>query len=165
MTCEHIEDLLSPYLENELSPEQAQAVADHLTACSGCRELLSLMQEVSLSLTTFPEVEVSRELQSRLHAIPDKKKRFRLNLDFLIRPSLQPIMAAATVVLTVVSFYAFNPNRSDINKGVVRQYHSGRQKIVQLYAKAESFTSSLAGQRDVLLETLKTKNPLKREEE
>lgn len=165
MKCEHIEELLSPYLEKELSQEQTQAVAGHLETCSGCRELLSLMQEVSLSLASFPEIEVSRELQSRLHALPDKKSRFRLNLDFLIRPSLQPVMAAATVVLTVVSFYAFNPNRGDINKTVQRQFHTGYQKIGRLYAEAESFTNALAGQKDVFLDILKTKNPLKREEE
>jgi predicted anti-sigma-YlaC factor YlaD len=165
MQCEHIEELLSPYLENELSLEQKQTVTAHLEACSDCRDLLSLMQEVSTSLTAFPEVEVSGELQNRLYAIPEKKTRFRLNLDFLIRPSLQPIMAAATVMLTVVSFYAFNPSRGDINKAVEKQFHTGYQKIGKLYAQAESFTNSLAGQKDILIDTLKTKNPLKKEKE
>ncbi len=165
MKCEHIEELLSPYLENELSQEQKQTVAAHLKACSSCRELLSLLQEVSASLTAFPEVEISGELQNRLQAVPDKKKRFRLNLDFLIRPSLQPILAAATVLLTVVSFYAFNPNRGDINKAVERQFHTGYQKIEKLYVRAESFTNSLSGQKEILIDTIKTKNPLKREKE
>jgi len=165
MKCEHIEELLSAYLENELSGEQRQMVTDHLKVCSDCQELLSLIQEVSSSLTTFPEVEISPELRSQLRTIPEKKQRFKLYLDFLIRPALQPFMAAATVLLTVVSFYAFNPNRADINKEVERQFHSGYQKVGQLYARAESLTNSLAGQKDILIDTLKTKNPLKREKE
>ena len=165
MNCEHIEELLSPYLENELSREQRQTVADHLQACSECRELLSLLQEVSTSLTAFPEVEISPELRRQLRTIPEKKQRFKLYLDFLIRPALQPFMAAATVLLTVASFYAFNPNRAEINKAVAREFHSGYQKAGQLYARAESLTSSLAGQKDILIDTLKTKNPLKREKE
>jgi predicted anti-sigma-YlaC factor YlaD len=165
MECKHIEEFLSPYIENELDQESKQRVESHLETCSACRELLALMQEVNSTLTAFPEIEISQELQERLYAIPAKQRRFKLNFDFLIRPALQPVLAAATVVLTVFSFYAFNPNRGDINKTVQREFHSGYQKIGQLYAKAESFTNSLAGQKDVLIDTLKTKNPLKREEE
>lgn len=165
MSCEHIEELLSPYLENELSSEERQRVSTHLDSCGKCQDLLMQMQQVYDSLTTFPEIEVSENLLSRLYAIPERRKRFSFGLDFLFRPSLQPILAAATVLLTLFSFYAFGPHTSSINKSVNRQLHLGYSKIGKLYTKAESFTHSLAGHKDNLLVSLKNKNPLSSDEE
>ena len=148
MKCEHIEELLSPYLENELDLEQKQMVADHLGACSDCRELLSLhagSEHVSHRL--FLKLKSAVNCRDSSDTIPEKKKRFRFYLDFLIRPSLQPFMAAATVLLTVASFYAFNPNRGEINKAVGREFHCGYQKIGKLYARAESLQTPCRAKR------------------
>jgi anti-sigma factor RsiW len=160
-----MEDLISPYLDGELSAADGQAVEAHLSDCPECRELLGLLSEVHASLQTIPELEVSSRLQERLLAIPERKSQFRTTLEFLIRPSLQPVLAAATVLLTVLSFYAFSPERSTINKVVERQFHLGYKKIGQLYTRAESLTSSLAGYKDNLVVAIQNKNPLQREEE
>ena len=165
MSCEHIQELLSPYLENELSSEERQRISAHLDSCGECKDLLIQMQQVYTSLTTFPEIEVSENLLSRLYAVPDRKKRFSFGLDFLLRPSLQPILAAATVLLTLLSFYAFGPHTSSINKSIDRQIHLGYSKVEKLYTRAESFTHSLAGHKDNLLVSLKNKNPLSSDEE
>jgi predicted anti-sigma-YlaC factor YlaD len=155
MKCEKIEELLSPYLENELSPEEKRLVEEHLESCKECRLLFSSLEEAQRSLSRFPELEVSERLSERLYSIPAKKKRFRLSFDFLLRPSLQPILAAATVLLTLISFYAFNPNRKAIDKSIDRQFHLGLNKVEKLYAKAESFTSNLGEYKDDILTSLK----------
>ena len=165
MECNRMEDLISPYLDGELSAADRQAVEAHLHDCPSCRELLGLLGEVNASLQALPELEISPHLQERLLAIPERKSRFRHALDFLVRPSLQPVLAAATVLLTVLSFYAFSPERGAINKAVERQFHLGYKKIGQLYTRAESFTSSLAGYKDNLVVTIQNKNPLQREED
>ncbi len=155
MTCEKIEQLLSPYLEGELRPEEKRAVDKHLQACSRCSELFSFLKEAKVSLSDFPEVDLSENLLARLQAIPARKKRFRLSFDFMLRPSFQPILAAATVLLTFLSFYLFNPNKSAIDKSVDREFHRGLSKVEMLYAKAESFTSSLGEYKDNILVSLK----------
>jgi predicted anti-sigma-YlaC factor YlaD len=155
MKCEKIEELLSPYLENELSPEEKKLVQEHLESCKSCRILFSSLAEAKRSLSDFPQLEVSRSLLDRLYSIPAKKKRFRLSFDFLLRPSLQPVLAAATIFLTLISFYAFNPNRKAIDKSIDRQFHLGLNKVEKLYAKAESFTSSLGEYKDNILVSLK----------
>lgn len=154
MNCEHMEELLSPYLENELDARQKQAVHEHLQVCPDCSQLLAYMQKSCEALADFPEVELSQELIEQLQIMPEKRKRFRLSLDFFLRPSLQPVLAAITIFLTLISFYLFNPHRSQINKSVNRQLHMGYSKIERLYAKAESFTSSLAGHKDSILVSL-----------
>jgi predicted anti-sigma-YlaC factor YlaD len=165
MGCKHMEALLSAYLDHDLDAGDRRAVDAHLRECSRCRELLSLLRDVSASLQSFPEIEISPSLRGRLLSIPDQKRRFRLSLDFLVRPSLQPVLAAAALFLTVVSLYAFSPQRSTINKSIVRQLHLGYHKIGKLYTQAESFTSTLMGYKDDLLVSLQDKNPLRREDE
>ncbi|MGB2843782.1 MAG: zf-HC2 domain-containing protein, partial [Candidatus Aminicenantaceae bacterium] len=94
MECEKIEELLSPYLEDELSLEEKKEVKKHLKTCKSCSVLYSFMEETKESLADFPELEISEDLLDRLYSIPGKKKRFKLGFDFLLRPSLQPVLAA-----------------------------------------------------------------------
>ena len=158
MKCERIEELLSPYLEDELSPEEKGAVAKHLKTCESCSLLFSYMEETRESLAGIPELEVSENLLDRLYSISSKKKRFKLRLpsfDFLVRPSLQPVLTVATIMLIMVSFYFFGPNKSSIDKSISRQIHLGYSKIETLYARAESFTASLGEHKDNILVSLK----------
>ncbi len=158
MKCKKIEQLLSPYLEDELNPEEKGAVASHLKTCENCSLLFSLMEETKESLADFPELKVSENLLDRLYSIPSKKKKFKLrlpNFDFLVRPSLQPVLTVATIVLIMVSFYFFGPNKSSIDKSISRKIHLGYSKIERLYAKAESFTASLGEHKDNILVSLK----------
>jgi len=159
MKCEKIEELLSPYIEDDLSSEEKKAVEDHLKTCQSCSDFLSFIKEGQESLADFPQLEVSENLLDRLYAIPSEKKKFRFSLDFLLRPSLQPIFAAATILLIFVSFYFYHPDRKLINKSIDRQIHLGYSKIERMYAKAESFTDSLGAKKDNILVSLKNMNP------
>jgi predicted anti-sigma-YlaC factor YlaD len=158
MKCKTIEELLSPYLEDELNTEEKGTVAKHLKTCENCSLLFSLMKETQESLSDIPELEVSENLLDRLYSIPRKKKRFKLrfpNFDFLVRPSLQPILTVATIMLIMISFYFYGPNKSSIDKSISRKIGFGYSKIERLYAKAESFTASLGEHKDNILVSLK----------
>jgi hypothetical protein len=117
------------------------------------------------SLAAFPEVEPSPDLTAKLYAIPDRKKKPRFSLDFLVKPSLQPVFAAATVLLIIFSFYMFGPYKKDIDKSVNRQIHRGYSQLEKLYAKAGSVTDSLGATADTILVSLKNINPLGKDEE
>jgi antirestriction protein ArdC len=110
MTCERIEGLLSAYLEGELAA------------------------------AAFPEVEPSPELMARLYAIPlekgEKKRFFRPVFDWLVRPALQPVYAAATGLLIVLSFVLFHPEGRGVRKAIDTQFHRGIGTVEKLYADA-----------------------------
>lgn len=163
MNCEKIEVLFPSYLEDELSPEESAAVRNHLESCPECFSLLSSLKETMDSLAGFPELEPSESLIQRLQTIPKKKAVPVLN--FFLRPSLQPVFAVATILLVLFSFYAFHPNRKQINLAVNRQVHLGFSKLEKLFAKAESFTDHLGAQTDNILVSLKNFNPLGGDEE
>jgi predicted anti-sigma-YlaC factor YlaD len=162
MECKDIENLLSPYLEDELTAEDKLAVEEHLRSCADCSVLYDLLRETQESLVDFPQAEMSGELLERLYDIPHRKKKFRFSLDFLVRPALQPYLAATTILLTVMSFYLFHPEKSAIDKSINRQVHLGYSKIGKLYSEAETFTSSLGEHKDNILDTIKRKQPFGR---
>ncbi|MFW6124131.1 MAG: anti-sigma factor family protein [Acidobacteriota bacterium] len=153
MNCKQIEKFLSPYLENNLSQEEKNLVENHLRQCPQCSELLSYMRQAKKSLAEIPEIDVSPSLMKKLYKIPPQKSK--LIFDFLLRPALQPILAASMILITVISLYTLNPDRSKINKYVNQQIHAGYSKVEQLYAKAESLTHSLAGHKESLLFSIK----------
>lgn len=164
MDCEQSEVLLSLYLESELGEEDRAAVETHLKACPSCAALCAALKEVQASLVDFPEAEIGRSLLNRLHAIPSRKRRFTLNLDFLGRPSLQPVLAAASVLLMLVSFYAFNPNRPSIDRSISRRIHLGYSKAERLFTRAESFATSLGEFKDNILVSLENIGIIRREQ-
>ena len=59
MKCKHIEKLLSPYVEEELSRDDKRAVEKHVNACESCSLLLSSLEETMVSLVYLPELEVN----------------------------------------------------------------------------------------------------------
>lgn len=156
MTCERTEELLSFYLEGEVSPEEAARIEAHLESCARCSRLLSFLEQTHQALAGFPELEPRQNLLSALYAIPKKKKRrFSLSLDFLLRPSLQPVFAAATVFLTLVSFYVFHPDKKFINRTIDKQIHLGYSQAEKLYTKAGSWADDLGVHKDNILTSLK----------
>jgi len=164
MTCDRIEELLTAYADGELRPEEREAVERHIRACPACAGLLASLRAADSALARFPEVEPPAALREKLYAIPARRK-FRFGLDVLLRPALQPVLAAAAVMLTLFTFYFFSPAKGEINKAISRQFHQGYSRIEKLYAKAGSLTDSLGGFADNVLVSLRKVNPLGKSDE
>jgi anti-sigma factor RsiW len=155
MKCERIQELLSLLLEGELTAEEKALVEGHLQSCPSCALLLSALKETRRALEGIPELEVSPELLSRLSAIPTAKKKFSFSLDFLLKPSLQPVFAAASVFLTLISFYLFNPNKKSIDRTVEQQLRLGYSQAEKIYARAGSFTDRLGDRAGNIFASIK----------
>ncbi len=165
MTCERFEELLSAYLEGGLSGEEKREMDGHLAACSSCAELLSLFRETQGALAGFPELEPGPALMAKLYAIPEKKKFFQPVFDFLVRPDLQPVFAALSVLFIAVSFVFFAPQGRGIHKALDRQLHLGYSQVEKLYAKAESVTDEFGSIKNTVVDSIKTLNPIKGQED
>jgi len=167
MTCERFEELLSAYLEGEISPADKLEMEAHLAACPACAGLLVLFREAHEALTSFAEVEPGPDLMAKLYAIPLKKRFFNFKpvFTFLVRPDLQPVMAALSVFFIAVSFVFFLPQGHDTRKAINRQLHLGYGQVEKLYAKAGSVTDELGSLKNTVVDSLKTLNPAKDQEE
>ena len=164
MDSEHVENLLSPYLEGELSFHDRTLVEQHLEDCPQCASLLSLLRETTRALEDFPEAPINPELKMRLVQIPEKKKDLRFGFNINWRPLFQPMLAAASVFFILLSCYLFNPDKNVIDKTINRHLHRGYGQIGRLYTKVESAADSLDNQKDSILALLKNMKLLKRSE-
>jgi len=143
MDCKCIEELLSSFLEGDLSQAEMALMESHLAGCPDCTSLLAVLGRAQKALAGFPEIEVSPSLKARLIAIPEQKKKFSFSFDFVLKPSLQPVFAAATIFMTLLSFYLFNPDKRNIDRAIDQRIHTGYGQVEKLYAKAGSFTDRL----------------------
>ncbi|MFO7865970.1 MAG: anti-sigma factor [Candidatus Aminicenantes bacterium] len=160
MKCDHMNKLLSPYLDRELSHQKNRELEKHLRECPECSGLLSHMREARSALSEWPQLEVSSGLRSRLLDIgpPQKKVKPFLNLDFWLRPSLQPAMAAFTIIMTLISLFLLHPGKERIEQSLDRQFHIGYSKIQRLYVRAESHADFLAAYKNNFVNTIKNIN-------
>jgi len=142
MTCERMEELLSAYLEGELAAAERAEFEAHLAACPECAELAGLMRETMAAAASFPEVEPSPALYARLYAVPEEKRAKRRLVrpvfEWLARPALQPVYAALTAFIAVLTFVLFHPEGQGIRKKIDIGLHRGFGTVEKLYADAGS---------------------------
>jgi anti-sigma factor RsiW len=160
MSCDRIQDLIAGYVDNDLPAADKALVESHCAACADCAGLLAALKDAGEALASFPEVEPSPALLEKLYEIPVRKRGRRWSLGFFLKPSLQPILAAATVFMALVSLYFLNPDRKAFDKAVSREFHRGISRIERLYAEAESVTDSLGAYASNVFTALKALNPL-----
>jgi len=168
MTCERIEGLLSAYLEGDLAPAETAEVDVHLAGCPECAGLAALMREALSAAAAFPEVEPSPELMAGLYAIPaakgEKKRLFRPVFEWLVRPALQPVYAAATGLLIVLSFVLFHPEGRGIRKAIDVQLHRGIGTVEKLYADAGGLKGEVRAASADVIKSFNTLGLLKGDE-
>jgi len=168
MTCRKIEVLLPLYAEGGLGIEDRRRVETHLAACPDCRRLLACLKQTEAGLARFPELQVSPALMARLKAIPSSNKRKAQSRTrvpfFLARPSLQPILAGAFLLLVFASALVFTPAGGRLLKSLDRQFHLGYSQVEKLYAKAESLADSLNSKKEEVIVALKTASPLSKDD-
>jgi anti-sigma factor RsiW len=70
MNCERFEELITPYLDGDLSGGGASAFREHQLSCPDCRTLLADIAEALEAVGEMPEVEPPLGLMSRALVIP-----------------------------------------------------------------------------------------------
>jgi len=106
MNCSEAEDLLSRYVEGDLSPEQRRLVANHLETCAHCRDSHAIYAHLERSLEGLkielpsPEI-VARGVMSRAGS-GARRRRFSPAAIWSF-----PVMANFMIVLAVVILYTY----------------------------------------------------------
>lgn len=66
MSCQAFEEMLSAYIDGELSDADRQAVEEHLATCDSCKQALMEIRAVKIALQSLPQVEPPAELHVRI---------------------------------------------------------------------------------------------------
>jgi Putative zinc-finger len=68
MRCSQVEDLLAPYVDGGLSPEQRASLEGHLDTCSACRQAAEVTRLARQALRALPPVRPPASFAPRIRA-------------------------------------------------------------------------------------------------
>ncbi len=68
LSCKVAQQLISPYLDEELSPLEQQRVAAHIFTCPDCYQMLSQTQQIVAAMRVVAPVTVPAGLDERVHS-------------------------------------------------------------------------------------------------
>ena len=130
ITCETALRLIDSFVSDELAPEDARLLADHLRACSSCSAEMASASRVVELLATLPDVPPTPDFDERvlLAAIEDRRHRHehRNRLADLWAQMVRGAMrTTGTLVLTIVVaaflIVAFVAAASNLVPGLAQQ--------------------------------------------
>ncbi len=150
--CREIEALLSAYLENELSREDAAIVAAHLGACPACQAKKEKIEEIIFRLSDLQE-EVPFFLKNRLYNIPetiDKKSPAKV----LYFPKWLAA-AVGTVILFLNLFYFTN-----IFPPVNREMHAFVSSVEKIVVQTGGWFEKIKESKELLFFTFFNKKSI-----
>lgn len=102
MNCQHLDEYLAPYLDNELGKEERKEIEDHLSTCSFCRERVEEEGRIkSLLKKKVPWAKVPLGLRERILAQMESASGGFSERVFSLF-SLKSFPAAATATLGVI---------------------------------------------------------------
>ena len=121
MNCKKIEELLNPYIDQELDAESTQTIEEHLKSCPTCQDEYLKLKEMVASLNFLPQVSAPQNLTQNIMAkisqeeiqiqsswIDNLKKQISIP-----RLSFRLVGAAAAVVLVMFFTFTFIFNTPD----------------------------------------------------
>jgi len=110
MTCKDMEQNLSAYLEDILSPDEKRLLEEHLASCPRCRKAIEDLKKAGTLLREVEEVEpppwFAQKIMSRVREEAKQKEGILRRMFYPLRTKV-PIQAFATVLIAVLAFYVY----------------------------------------------------------
>lgn len=139
ITCEHVDSVLSAWLEGDLGGDERRAVDAHLRECLRCVSLVRDIENIRTDAAKLPELAPSRDLWDGIAARIEAPV-----IELKPRQAPAPVrrnwqMAAAAVVLMAVSSgVTYLVTKSD------QQSASGEQQVVTVPDSNGTFTTPVS---------------------
>ncbi len=74
MTSGHVRELLSPYIDDRVDPEDRERIASHLAGCEACRADLTALQQVVGLLHSVPPIPAPEGLRAAIRARMEQRE-------------------------------------------------------------------------------------------
>ena len=117
MNCDKVKKKIPLYIDNELQPQEAQEVKDHLAICSVCRKETEGLKKQWDLLLSWKEEEPAAAYVSRVWTkIAEKPKKSLKEigeelLEHILTPNYAPVFATLFLVFALAAFhFAGNKN-------------------------------------------------------
>jgi hypothetical protein len=110
MECSNIQQKLSAYIEEILSPEERILIDEHLNSCHKCSQALSDLRKTMEYIKNLEEVEpppwLTQKVMARIRSEAGPAKGVIQRLFYPLHVKL-PIEVAATIAIAVTTIYIF----------------------------------------------------------
>lgn len=110
-----IKELLSPYIDGALSPEEKARVEEHLTGCNECSGTLAQLREAVSRIRSLNEVEPPPFLSRKIMKEIKKETRYPLRMRI-------PLEAAAVIAVAFTSLYIYKTYNPPLKTEASKEY-------------------------------------------
>lgn len=132
MNCEQMNELLSAWLDGELSPTEEQQMQAHLEQCAQCRALFEQLQALHTSCSDMEELSAPDGFAQRvMERVADEPKAKVVPL--FRRPPVRSLAALAACAVLVVGF-----GRGVLNGGMLGRSAKSASNAADYAAAPES---------------------------
>ena len=101
MKCEHVRELMSAYIDNEINEVDKAKLEKHIAQCPQCKEEYELLKELVLECSEIDEVELPEDFREELHnkLIEAKNNKPSKVADFMRKNKWKAATGAVAAVL------------------------------------------------------------------
>lgn len=123
-SCQHFQELLSDFMDEELSEKGRTAFLKHVASCMECSAILNDSRTIRRNMQMLPKVELSREFDFRLRTSILREQQFMnkplYRFQLFLKENLRYVMAVpATAVIALIVMMTvteFNPQKNMIQE-------------------------------------------------
>ncbi len=122
MKCEHIRELMSAYIDNEINEVDKIKFEKHIAECTECKEEYELLMDIVKECSDIDEVELPEDFREELHnklqkAKESKSRRF----SSFIRKNRWQTITASSIAAVLIFAIAFGALNAPMSKGELAQ--------------------------------------------
>lgn len=140
MECSKIQEKLSEYIEDELSPAEKSSIDDHLRSCPKCGKALADMEMTIKSIRgledIIPPPWLTQKIMSRIKAEADQKKKSLWQKLFFPLYIKLPMEAVGVLLIAITALYVFK----NMGPGVKNSMAPSGESVTEYTAKEKDPT-------------------------
>ena len=147
MDCNKIQELISLYLDNELSSQEVMELEKHFDVCNKCKQDYIALKNIKVVLS-FNRKEVGLDFTSSLMC-KIKKEKFSNNIISFGSMKKKIIIAAGFLFVFASSVIFIDTNKISINKQTFQtyehaiEYYESYDEDIDDYAEYEEYMLSM----------------------
>ena len=122
MECDKIQEQLSAYLDDALSPAEKGIIDNHLRSCPKCRKALADLEMTISSIKGLDEIIpppwLTQKIMTRVKAESERKKKSLLQKLFYPLHIKLPIEAVGIFLIAITALYVFKGMEPELKTGM-----------------------------------------------
>lgn len=153
MNCKDVIELLSAYVDGEITGEEIQQVDSHLEGCPHCQSQLAAIKNLISMVHELDELEVPAGVSRSLRQIATDKPSTTMPAKGWLTNRLSYLVATGAVAIAALTLLLIQINTGDLDKQEALTALTGKAPVQELSKKqaigSEEKSAEVTGQHDI----------------